>query len=136
MCSSEIQNVGSSHCPFPYIAGKPTESPQASTDISVQSMQLPDIEQLVTLDYSALTTGVHPQSVIKPARRMRSYDRRHVDEREARAKMRHMRLNKKYQQLQVSYQELKKECKQQQTQIKCLKAQLAKTCASLTQKGL
>ena len=97
-------------------------------------MQLPEIEQLVTLDYSALTTGVRPQSVIKPARRMRSYDRRHVDKREARAKTRYMRLNKKYQQLQVSYQQLKKECKQQQAQIKCLKAQLAKTRASLSQK--
>jgi len=34
----------------------------------------------------------------------------------------------------VSHRELKKECKQQQAQIKCLKAQLAKTRASLRQK--
>ena len=45
-----------------------------------------------------------------------------------------MRLNEKYQQLQAIYQKLEKECKQQKTQIKCLKAQLAKTRASLSQK--
>ena len=121
-----MKTLGSSRYLFPYIAGTPMESPHTTTDNAAQSRQLPEIEQLVTLDYSALTTGVRPQSVITPARRTRSYDRRHVDKREARAKNRYMRLNEKYQQLQASYQKLEKECKQQKTQIKSLKAQLAR----------
>ena len=54
--------------------------------------------------------------------KMRSYDRRHVDKREARAKIRYMmRLNEKYQQLQVSYHELKKECNNNKHKSSALK---------------
>ena len=57
-----MKTVGSSQCPFLYIAGTPIESPQASTDTAAQSRQLPKIEHSVTLDYSVLNGGVRLQS--------------------------------------------------------------------------
>ena len=42
---------------------------------------------------------------------MRSYDRRHVDKWEARAKRKYMKLNENHQQVLVSDRKLKKECK-------------------------
>ena len=112
-----MKTVGSSHYLFLYIAGTPMESPHATTDNTAQSRQLPEIEQLVTLDFTVhlLQVYVRSQSSNLLVGCVRMIADMWIKERLGQKIRRYMRLNEKYQKLQDIYQELKKECKQQKT---------------------
>ncbi len=121
-------------------ASHPNISPTVGSAQQLEELHLsPPVTQenlhIVSLNYGALTTPVLPHPArFTPARRMHSYDRRHVDMRESRVKKRYKKLNQKYQHLEKRHQQLNKKCRQQQTEIKYLKAQLAKTRSRLAQK--
>ena len=104
-----------------------TENPSSPTTES---------ELIVSLNYSALTctTPVLQSSVPPRIRRKRSYDQIHVNRRESRAKNKYQKLEIEYKQLKKSHSELIRQSRQQQTQIKNLKAQLSKTRIKLYEK--
>ena len=93
-----MKTVGSSHFLFLYIAGTPMESPHATTDNTAQSRQLPEIEQLVTLDITVHLPQVyvHSQSSNLLVGCVCMIADMWIKERLGQKIRRYMRLNEKY----------------------------------------